>query len=410
MKNKLLYRVMALCLILMLALSAAALASGNETQPIYSSDDLFTDRDSENQPDLSEAAALTLSDGQDITIDQAGVYVLSGQAAGVTVYVDAPDDAKVQLVLDGVTIENTDFPCVYVRSADKVFLTVTADSSLSVTGAFRKDGETKTDGVIFSRADLTLNGTAALTIASSDNGVVGKDDLKICGLTLTVTAADHAVEANDSIRVLDGVISLTAGKDGLHVKENSDGTKGYIAIFGGEITIAATDDAIHATSVMQIDGGTLDISGGEGLEATVIQINGGQITVAATDDGLNAGYKHSAYQPAIIFNGGETTITMGAGDTDAVDSNGDIYINGGTISVTGQSAFDYDGQAALNGGTVIVNGTQVDSITNQMMGGMGGWGQMGPGGQMGGQMGGRGHGGQGSQMGGMPGGAVWGTN
>ena len=410
MKNKLLYRVMALCLILMLALSAAALASGNETQPIYSSDDLFTDRDSENQPDLSEAAALTLSDGQDITIDQAGVYVLSGQAAGVTVYVDAPDDAKVQLVLDGVTIENTDFPCVYVRSADKVFLTVTADSSLSVTGAFRKDGETKTDGVIFSRADLTLNGTAALTIASSDNGVVGKDDLKICGLTLTVTAADHAVEANDSIRVLDGVISLTAGKDGLHVKENSDGTKGYIAIFGGEITIAATDDAIHATSVMQIDGGTLDISGGEGLEATVIQINGGQITVAATDDGLNAGYKHSAYQPAIIFNGGETTITMGAGDTDAVDSNGDIYINGGTISVTGQSAFDYDGQAALNGGTVIVNGTQVDSITNQMMGGMGGWGQMGPGGQMGGQMGGRGPGGQGSQMGGMPGGAVWGTN
>ena len=410
MKNKLLYRVMALCLILMLALSAAALASGNETQPIYSSDDLFTDRDSENQPDLSEAAALTLSDGQDITIDQAGVYVLSGQAAGVTVYVDAPDDAKVQLVLDGVTIENTDFPCVYVRSADKVFLTVTADSSLSVTGAFRKDGETKTDGVIFSRADLTLNGTAALTIASSDNGVVGKDDLKICGLTLTVTAADHAVEANDSIRVLDGVISLTAGKDGLHVKENSDGTKGYIAIFGGEITIAATDDAIHATSVMQIDGGTLDISGGEGLEATVIQINGGQITVAATDDGINAGYKHSAYQPAIIFNGGETTITMGAGDTDGVDSNGDIYINGGTISVTGQSAFDYDGQAALNGGTVIVNGTQVDSITNQMMGGMGGWGQMGPGGQMGGQMGGRGHGGQGSQMGGMPGGAVWGTN
>ena len=73
MKNKMLYRVMALCLILMLALSAAALASGNETQPIYSSDDLFTDRDSENQPDLSEAAALTLSDGQDITIDQAGV-------------------------------------------------------------------------------------------------------------------------------------------------------------------------------------------------------------------------------------------------------------------------------------------------------------------------------------------------
>ena len=76
---------------------------------------------------------------------------------------------------------------------------------------------------------------------------------------------------------------------------------------------------------------------------------------------------------------------MAQGDTDGVDSNGNLYINGGTISVNAQSPFDYDGEAQHNGGTIIVNGTETDQITNQMMGG----GMMGgPGGMGGGMMGG----------------------
>ncbi len=64
---------------------------------------------------------------------------------------------------------------------------------------------------------------------------------------------------------------------------------------------------------------------------------------------------------------------MGQGDTDAIDSNGDLYINGGTLNITAQSPFDYDGQANYTGGTMIVNGTETTTITNQMMGGgMGG--------------------------------------
>ncbi len=55
-----------------------------------------------------------------------------------------------------------------------------------------------------------------------------------------------------------------------------------------------------------------------------------------------------------------------------MDSNGDIYVNGGTINVTGSSTFDYDGSAQYNGGTIIANGEQIDYIPNQMMGGFGG--------------------------------------
>ena len=68
------------------------------------------------------------------------------------------------------------------------------------------------------------------------------------------------------------------------------------------------------------------------------------------------------------------TIVMDAGDTDGVDSNGNLIINGGTIDITGQSSFDYDGTAQYNGGTIIVNGQTVDAIPNQMMGGRGGMG------------------------------------
>ncbi len=66
---------------------------------------------------------------------------------------------------------------------------------------------------------------------------------------------------------------------------------------------------------------------------------------------------------------------MGAGDTDAVDSNGDLIITGGTINITAQSAFDYDGNLTHTGGTIIVNGKETNTITSQMMGGqMGGFG------------------------------------
>ena len=368
--NKLISLAIALCLTLTLC-SAGALA---ESTPIYSAADLFSNRDLTQTADLSGAAKYTVADGQDLHITEAGVYVLSGTASNVTVYVEAGKDDKVQLVLDGLTVTNSNFPVIYVKTADKVFVTVSGDSALTVTGAFTADGDVKTDGVIFSKADLTLNGTAALTVASSQNGIVGKDDLKITGGAYTVTAQSKAIEANDSIRIADGTLYLTAGTDGLHAENSDDGQKGYIYIGGGSLTIQAGDDGVHASSVVQIDGGALTIKAAEGIEGTYIQFNGGTVNIQATDDGVNAARKSSAYTPTVEINGGDITVAMGAGDTDGIDANGNIIVNGGTVRVTGNSTFDYDGSAQYNGGTIIVNGQQVSSIPNQMMGGRGGFG------------------------------------
>ena len=350
-----------------------------------SADELFTERDLTQTADLSDAKEIALQSGKNVTITKAGVYRVTGSAENVTIIVDAGDEDKVQLVLDGVSVTNADAPCIYVRNADKVFVTLSGDNSLSVTGQFTADGDTNTDGVIFSKDDLTLNGAGSLTVNSSDNGIVGKDDLKITGGTYKITAASKAIEANDSIRVAGGSFTIKAGTDGLHAENEDDDSLGYIYIGGGSFSMSVGDDGIHAVSLVQIDGGTFTISAAECMEGTYIRINDGTFDLSSWDDGINAARKSSAYStPTVEINGGTINITMSAGDTDGIDSNGDIIVNGGTISVSGNSTFDYDGTAQLNGGTIYCNGQQVTEIPNQMMGGggMGGFG--------GGRMGGRG--------------------
>lgn len=341
--------------------------------------ELFSDRDLEQSADLTAATQMNLVSNQDVTLSEEGVYVLSGDVENVTVVVDAAEEAKVQIVLDGVSITNEDAPAIYVKAADKVFVTSTeSENYMEVSGSYVADGDTNLDAVIFSRADLTLNGTGTLDIVSSQgNGISSKDDLKITGGVYTIQSSADAIEANDAILINDGTITIDTGKDALHSENEEDATLGNIYIEGGTLTITAADDAITGNNLVQIDGGIINIkSAVEGIEANNIIVNEGQITLYATDDGINATPKVSS-DASIVVNGGSINVSMASGDTDAFDSNGDIYINGGMINVEATSAFDADGTAELNGGTVTVNGEQITEITESRGGGGGGGGRGG---------------------------------
>ena len=137
--------------------------------------DIFSDRDLQQTADLSEAVYYDLSDNNNITITSAGVYVISGSASDASVIVEAGDDDKVQLVLNGVTVNNSSSPAIYVKNADKVFVTTVegTTSNLSVTGAFSADGDTNTDAVIFSKDDLVLNGLGTLQQVLKDRDAAG---------------------------------------------------------------------------------------------------------------------------------------------------------------------------------------------------------------------------------------------
>ena len=334
--------------------------------------ELFTARDLTQTADLSDATSVTVSDGETVTITEAGVYILSGSAKNACVTVDVGDDDKVQLVLNDVSIVNEDQPCILVENADKVFITSVEKSEnvFTVSGKFSSDN----DAAVFSRDDLVLNGLGTVTVSSSKDGIRTNDDLKLTGGTWAVTASNSALKAHDSILAVDGTYELTAGSDGLHAEDNDDNTTGFIVIDGGIFTIKVGDDGVHATTTATVNGGTLTITAAEGIEATQVILNDGTINIKASDDGINAGRKSNALSVKVEINGGAINIVMGSGDTDAVDSNGDLSITGGTLNITAQSPFDYDGSCSHTGGTIIVNGTETNNVTNQMAGGRGGMG------------------------------------
>ncbi|MCR4782125.1 MAG: carbohydrate-binding domain-containing protein, partial [Lachnospiraceae bacterium] len=366
---------------------------------------MFTSRDLEQEADTTDAVNVTLSNNatkvskvngsgnksavtidnetNTITIKEAGVYVFSGTLSDGQIVVEAADTDKVQIVLDGVNITNDTSAAIYVKQADKTFITTTDGSknTLETTGTFEADGETNVDGTIFSKDDLTINGKGTLTVKSTAHGIVSKDDLKVTGSTLNVTATSHALQGKDSIRIYDGTLNLTAGKDGLHSGNDEDKEKGYIYIEGGKLTINADDDGIHADTDLYIKNGTIDIKKSyEGLEGNTITIEDGKIDIVSSDDGMNAATSsddtneesqgmfkngpntddpNASDDTAVLYiNGG--TITVNA-NGDGLDSNGSLTVTGGTVYVAGPSdngngALDVGGSATITGGTVIATG------------------------------------------------------
>ncbi len=364
---KKIYGIIGVIVLIAIVIALSILKNNNGTTAttvtkIYQASELFTERDLEQNVNTTNATKYTVSDGENITITSEGVYLISGTAKNVTIYVEAGDSDKVQIVLEDLSITNEGVPVIYLKTADKVFVTSNGENNLKVTGTFVKDDSNNLNAVIFSKQDITFNGTGTLNIESTANGITGKDDVKITGGTYNIKASAVGIRANDSIRIADGIINILAGTDGLHAENSSDDSKGYVFIAKGTIKIEATDDCIHGSSVVQIDEGNITLNGAEGIEGTYVQINGGTIKINGTGDGINAGSKSESYPVTIEITGGDITIVMASGDTDGIDSNGDLKVSGGTINVTGSSTFDYDGNATYTGGTIIINGTKVDTI------------------------------------------------
>ena len=371
--------------------------------------DMFTKRDLAGNYDESEAVKITLSgktaacnssnvqieDGV-VTIKAAGVYVLSGTLTDGTIVVDAGDDDKVQLVLDGVSIMAADYAAIYAKNADKVFVTLAegAGNSLTVSGDYVQTDDNNVDAVIFAKCDLTLNGTGSLTVKdNTGHGIVSKDDLVVTGGTYTIYSQDHCLNGKDSVRIADGTFNLSCDEDGIHAG-NDDQQDGYVYIEGGDINISVGDDAIHAEGLLIITGGDIDVSKScEGVEGDKILVTGGDIDVISSDDGFNAaggssgsGDNHDGFGDSsgsgdnhdgfgggpgmggvdmdadndayILITGG--TININA-NGDGIDSNGCIGITGGSVYVLGPSdngngAMDYGICAAITGGEIVAVG------------------------------------------------------
>ncbi len=277
--------------------------------------------------------------GSTVTITAKGVYRVRGASENVTITVnDSTQSGNIYLVLDGVTMTNSDAPCILVEAADKVVVQCVGENSLTYTAA-----SAEADGAIYARDDLTLSGGGSLTVASSLHGVVGCDDVKITSGTLTVRAGSIGVKANDSVRIGGGSVLIVSGHDGVHV--DSDDGSGYFYMNGGALTISAGYDGIDVgtdgdsmTGFVRLDGGTIDVTAGGGSAKSksgaasqkgvkcdgAILVNDGTLTVSAADDAVHSGTD-------VTIAGG--TLTLSSSD-DGVHADNALAIRGGAVAVT----------------------------------------------------------------------------
>ena len=354
----------------------------------------FTDKDYDTSYDEKTAATVTLSgttakisgdgvavSGSTVTISKAGTYVISGQSDGVQIKIEAEKTDDVHIVLKGVTMTNTN-AAISATSAGHVYLTL-ADGTTNSLSDSASNSDEKTDAALFSKVDLTINGNGTLNVdGKKNNGIKANDTLHITGGTYYITAVGDAFNVNDELNITGTTMTIDAKEDGVKVDNDEDTSVGTMYLSDNTITVTAGDDGIHASGDLVIDSGTYTIKKStEGLEGKSITINGGDINIYSTDDGVNAANKN-AQQSEIFFtmNGGNLTVEVGQGDTDPIDSNGNITVNGGTIKMTGQTGFDFDGTATYTGGDIYLNGEKQTEIVNSMPGGGGPQGNGGPGG------------------------------
>ena len=364
----------------------------------FSSADMFTERDLAGTYEESGAVYVTLSDdgitgetdgvvikGQTVIITAEGTYIFSGTLSEGQIVVDA-DNAKAQIVFDNVDITCASSAAVYVKSAEKVFVTLAEGSqnTLRNTDEYVAIDDNNIDAVIFAKSDLTLNGTGSLTIISAEgHGIVSKDDLKITGGTYDITAAGHALSGKDSVRIADGTFILTAEKDGIHAENADDEEKGYIYIADGDFTITSDGDGMDASNIVQIEDGTLDITAGGGsansLKTHESDVPGGpgggmpqngekpdgesmpqmgekpdgeNMPQDTTTDESGTSTKGIKAGGGMYLNGG--TYQIDSAD-DSIHSNANITIADGTYTLaTGDDGVHADDALIVNGGTITV--------------------------------------------------------
>lgn len=215
-----------------------------------------------------DSAAVEVS-GSTATIRKGGVYLISGSLENGSLIVDVEKTEKVQLVLKNASIHCETFASIYVRQADKVFVTLTESSENSLSGgeSFVSDGDVNVDGVLFSREDLTLNGSGKLTVSSpGGHGIVSKDSLLLTGGSYVIDAAGHGLSGKDEVSIAGGTFEISAGKDGIQSENEEDSESGLVYLAGGTLRITSEGDGISASGTCMILDGEYTVTAGGGSE------------------------------------------------------------------------------------------------------------------------------------------------
>lgn len=287
-------------------------------------------------PDGSKSTDASVRiDGQTVTITQAGTYQIAGTLGDGALIVESGENAKITLVLGGVSIKNSTGAAIQISTADDVTIelaegtTNVLQSGEEVDIAVATESEEASGGALQSKVDLKIKGKGSLTVLGYlNNGIHCTKDLKIKNGNISVTALGHGIKGKNSVTVSGGTVTVTSGKDGITSDETENEEKGFVTIEDGEIIITSAGDGVSAETTLTVTGGVISIISGGGSanaqQKTDNMRGWWDFDNSASDDnsvsckGLKAG-------KALVISGG--SITIDAQD-DALHTDGDMTISG----------------------------------------------------------------------------------
>ena len=296
------------------------------------------------------------------TITRSGAYLVQGGCAGQLV-VDAKD-ADVKLLLDGVSITSPDGPAIHIKAAEKVVITLAdgRESVLTDSPAYTlPDGEDEPNGALFSKEDLSINGTGTLrVIAQYDDGIVSKDSLVIADANIVISSRGDAVRGKDSVTLYHAAVSAAAGSDGVKSTNAADAGRGWIYVLDSDLSIDAQRDGIQAETDLYLNGGTYRITSGGGClpefrqtlaepvrkadRAAQRQAGGETETDSESAKGLKAENIH-------VYAG---TFAISSRD-DAVHADGSITVYGGSFELaSNDDGIHADDSFTLADGSILI--------------------------------------------------------
>lgn len=343
-----------------LMLAGSALADGNITL----------------SPDGSTSTDASVRiDGQTVTVTQAGTYQIAGTLGDGALIVESAENAKITLVLGGVSIKNSTGAAIQIATADDVTIelaegtTNVLQSGEKVDIATATESEEASGGALQSKVDLKIKGKGSLTVLGYlNNGIHCTKDLKIKNGNISVTALGHGIKGKNSVTVSGGTVTVTSGKDGITSDETENEEKGFVTIEDGKIIITSAGDGVSAETTLTVTGGVISIISGGGSanaqQKTDNMRDWWDFDNSASDDN-SASCKGLKAGKALVISGG--SITIDAQD-DALHTDGDMTISGGECIL---STGDDGAHAALSltvlGGKITVltsyEGLEANQIT-----------------------------------------------
>ena len=341
---------------------------------------LITDTRAHKEVDSDDQGEGALSAKADLEIKGKGTLVVSGN------YNNGVHTTK-DLTINNLTLKSTGYNNA-IKGKKSITLSAATVQAYAQTGNGLKTDDTDVSSKGKQRGIISIDGASLYVdslhdaLDASYNIVVAESDASVPTSVSIVAGtkssfyskssftatSEKGLKAQNEIVVSGGKIVIAVSDDAIHANygdalDNGESGIGNITVSGGEIKIASGDDGFHADNKLQIDGGTIYVTGStEGLEGNYIVINGGETYVYGSDDGVNISSKNTALSDRyFLMNGGYLDVAVSNGDTDGIDSNGSFTLAGGIIITRGSpgtgsgmsTGLDVDKTVTMTGGTLI---------------------------------------------------------